>query len=313
MGLIRSARLRQHVLADGSRGLRKGRTRHRGERDPAALGARFQRFTENDMASQPPATPTLPIFYGGLEPLSSNAHASFKAQVRDKAPKAATTHAVPITVDEFVSTQRFCPIVFSAGENPVPLALMGLNEGVNVFFQEDGSLIGECYVPAYIRRYPYMLARLKPEAEELSLCFDPTSDMVGEMEEGNALFEDGKPTEMTNGILKFCEEFELSAQRTGQFMTELAELELLMDGEVSIQPTGVEQPFVYRGFQMVNEEKFRELHGDKLRKMNQNGMLPLIMAHLFSLALIREIFAKQVQQGKGPQLPGAAGPAAGNA
>ena len=54
---------------------------------------------------------------------------------------------------------------------------------------------------------------------------------------------------------------------------------------------------------MINEEKLRELRGDELRKMNQNGMLPLIMAHLFSLQLIREIFGKQVQQGKGPQIP----------
>jgi hypothetical protein len=34
--------------------------------------------------------------------------------------------------------------------------------------------------------------------------------------------------------------------------------------------------------------------------MNQNGMLALIYAHLFSLSQIREVFARQVQQGKGP-------------
>ena len=73
-----------------------------------------------------------------------------------------------------------------------------------------------------------------------------------------------------------------------------------MDGEVAIQPEGAEQPFIYRGFQMVDEEKLRDLRGDELRKMNQNGMLPLIFAHLFSLSLIRDIFARQVQQGKGP-------------
>ncbi len=31
-----------------------------------------------------------------------------------------------------------------------------------------------------------------------------------------------------------------------------------MDGEVAIQPEGTEQPFIYRGFQMIDEEKFRE-------------------------------------------------------
>ena len=256
------------------------------------------------MATQPPATNNLPIFYGALEPLSGQLHGDYRSRPADTAPHLVTTHAVPITVDEFVSTQRFCPIVFSTGDNPVPLALMGLNEGVNVFVDAEGRPLGEMYVPAYVRRYPFMLARLQPEAQELSLCFDPTSDLVGRFDEGPLLFEDGKPTEATNNVLKFCEEFEISAQRTVAFVNELKASDLLMDGEVSIQPTGVEQPFVYRGFQMVNEEKIRDLRGDELRKMNQNGMLPLIMAHLFSLTLMRDIFAKQMQQGKGPQASG---------
>ncbi|HEY0148966.1 MAG TPA: SapC family protein [Allosphingosinicella sp.] len=263
------------------------------------------------MATQPPAN-NLPIFYGGLEPLSSQVHGDLRMRPADKAPFLTNVHAVPITVDEFVSAQRFFPVVFSTGDTPVPLALMGLNEGVNVFVDAEGGLLGETYVPAYVRRYPFMLARTNPDAQELSLCFDPSSDLVGRFEEGEALFNEGTPSEHTNNVLKFCEEFEMSAQRTVAFVQELRTAELLMDGEVTIQPTGSEQPFVYRGFQMVNEEKFRDLRGDELRKMNQNGMLPLIVAHLFSLSLVREIFAKQVQQGKGPQVPGM-GAVAGNA
>jgi hypothetical protein len=95
-------------------------------------------------------------------------------------------------------------------------------------------------------------------------------------------------------------------------MTELKDGGLLMDGEVSIQPVGVEQPFVYRGFQMINEEKLRGLEGDELKRINQNGMLPLILAHLFSVSLVREVFAKQMQQGKGPAVPGVGEPV-GNA
>lgn len=250
------------------------------------------------MASAPPQ---LPLFYNVLEPLSSNVHGNFKTRAADSAPFLAHAHAVPITVDEFVSAQRYYPIVFSVGDNPVPLALMGLNEGVNVFVDGEGKLLGECYVPAYIRRYPFMLARLRPEADELSLCFDSQSGLVGDFEEGQPLFDNGQPSETTNAILKFCEEFELSAQRTNAFMKELTESDLLIDGEVSIQPSDSTQPFLYRGFRMVDENKMRELRGDTLRKMNQNGMLQLVMAHLFSLPTIREIFGKQVQQGKGPQ------------
>jgi hypothetical protein len=211
-------------------------------------------------------------------------------------------HAIPITIDEFISAQRNFPIVFSSGDNPVPLALMGLNEGVNVFMDEEGKLLGDTYVPAYLRRYPFMLARTRPGVDELSLCFDPTSGIVGDFAEGTPLFEDGRPSEATQAILKFCEEFEISAQRTGAFVNELKTAELLIDGEASVQPTGSDQPFFYRGFQMVAEEKLHDLRGDTLRKFNQNGMLALIMAHMFSLSLVPDLFARQVRQGKGPQL-----------
>jgi hypothetical protein len=257
------------------------------------------------MATQAPANPQMPLFYNQLEPLSSNVHGKFKTRTTDSAPFLASAHAIPITVDEFVAAQRFYPIVFSVGDNPVPLALMGLNEGVNVFVDADGKLLQTTYVPAYIRRYPWMLARLREDAQELSLCFDPVSDMVGEFDEGGALFDGDKPSELTNSILKFCEEFEMAAQRSNQFVKELKELDLLIEGEVSIQPDNSSQPFVYRGFQMVSEDKFRELRGDALRKMNQNGMLPLVIAHMLSLPMIRDIFGMQMAQGKVPQQQGA--------
>ena len=86
-----------------------------------------------------------------------------------------------------------------------------------------------------------------------------------------------------------------------QLMTEMGKLDLLMDGEVSIQQEGLEQPFVYRGFQMVNEEKLRDLRGDQLRKIMQSGLLPLVHAHLFSLQNMREVFGRQMAQGKVPE------------
>lgn len=257
------------------------------------------------MASAP--ANNLPIFYNDLLPLSTADHVDYKVRVAESAPFLATQHAVPLTVDEFVPAQRFAPIIFSAGDDSVPLLLMGLNDGVNVFVDDEGKLNGPAYIPAYVRRYPWMLAKLRPESDDLSLCFDPTSPTIGAFDEGQALFEDGKPSELTQGVLKFCEDFEQAAARTGQFVRDLTEMDLLMDGEVTIQTPLSDQPFVYRGFRMVNEEKLRDLRGDQLRKINQNGMLPLIHAHLFSLQLMREIFETQVSLGKGPiALPDAA-------
>lgn len=251
------------------------------------------------MATEAPQ-PALPLLYSDVQPLSSNVHGKLKIRQVDSIPFLAKVHAIPLTIEEFTMAQRFYPIVFSVGENPVPLALMGLNEGVNVFIDDSGKPHGEVYIPAYVRRYPFLLARLRQDAEELSLCFDPNSDVVGTSKDGKPLFDGDKPSETTNNILKFCEDFELAAQRTNAFMTELKDSDLLIDGEVTIQAPE-STPFVYRGFKMVSDEKMRELRGDELRRMNQNGMLPLIMAHLFSLPLIREVFSRQVAQGKMPE------------
>lgn len=247
----------------------------------------------------------LPLFYNTVEPLNVTAHGKMKVRPVLKMAQVGRTHAIPLTVDEFTLVQRHYPIVFTVGDTPIPIALMGLNEGVNVFLDENGRPIDpSIYVPAYIRRYPFILARLRPDTDELSLCFDPTAEAVGNFDEGEALFDGDQPSEATKAILQFCEQFEAAGQRTSSFVDELTKADLLMDGEVAIQPEGSPQPFVYRGFRMVDEEKLRNLRGDELRRMNQNGILPLIYAHLFSLTEMRAVFGRQMQQGKAPaQVP----------
>ncbi|HVM22430.1 MAG TPA: SapC family protein [Sphingomicrobium sp.] len=253
------------------------------------------------MASAAP-NENLPLFYNDVVPLNTNEHGSMKVRAADQVSQMGGAHAVPVTVDEFTLVQRHYPIVFSVGDKPVPIALMGLNEGVNVFLDENGRVTQDgIYLPAYLRRYPFLLARLRPDSDELSLCFDPTSGAVGDFDDGQPLFEDGQPSQATKAILEFCEQFEAAGQRTGAFIDDLVKSDLLMDGEVAIQPEGFEQPFIYRGFRMVDEEKLRDLRGDELRKMNQSGLLPLIYAHLFSLSQIREVFARQMAQGKAPE------------
>ena len=254
------------------------------------------------MASMAPQNPSLPLLYRELVPISQQEHGSWRYKASDSAKFLRNEHAIPVTVEEFSAVQRFYPIIFSSGDTPVPLALMGLNEGVNTFIDDEGKMIQDAYVPAYIRRYPFLLAKLRPDTEELSLCVDPTSESIGAYDDGDMIFDGDQPSEATKAILAFCEQFEQAGQRTGAFMEELKALDILMEGEVSIQTSEDIPPFIYRGFQMVNEEKLRDLRGDQLRKMSQSGMLPLIHAHLFSLSIMREIFGRQQMQGKVPEV-----------
>ena len=103
------------------------------------------------MASAP--QPQLPLFYKDLMPLNSRDHADWKVATMEDASFLAQTHAVPLTSDEFIDAQRHFPIVFTAGDNPLPIALFGLNEGVNTFMGDDNKLNTVVYVPAYARRY----------------------------------------------------------------------------------------------------------------------------------------------------------------
>ena len=254
------------------------------------------------MASMAPQNPSLPLLYRELVPISQQEHGSWRYKASDSAKFLRNEHAIPVTVEEFSAVQRFYPIIFSSGDTPVPLALMGLNEGVNTFIDDEGKMIQDAYVPAYIRRYPFLLAKLRPDTDELSLCVDPTSEAIGEYDEGDLIFDGDQPSEATKAILGFCEQFEQAGQRTGAFMEELKALDILMEGEVSIQTSEDVPPFIYRGFQMVDEEKLRDLRGDQLRKMSQSGVLPLIHAHLFSLSIMREIFGRQQMQGKVPEV-----------
>jgi hypothetical protein len=247
------------------------------------------------MATNAPAADAgqqLPLFYGSLVPLSSQFHPNHGLKPRDSFAFAKVTHAIPVTVDEFAIVQRHYPIVFGLGDNPAPLALVGLSEGQNLYVDADGTWQAGSYIPAFVRRYPFMLAKLQENTQELSLCFDDTSGQVT-ADADDKLFDGTEPTEATKSILSFCEQFEQAVARTRGFMDELGKLDLLIDGEVTIQQPNMPEPAIYRGFRMVAEEKLQNIRGDQARKMVQNGMMGLIYAHLFGLAQIGGLFEKQ--------------------
>lgn len=233
----------------------------------------------------------LPLFYGSLVPLSSQFHPNHGLAERSNLAYTAGTHAIPVTVDEFAVAQRHYPIVFGIGENAAPLALLGLTEGRNLFVDAGGQWQTGAYVPAFVRRYPFMLARLNATSEELSLCFDDTSGLVT-ADAPDKLFAGAEASETTKNILGFCEQFEAAVFRTRGFMEELGKLDLMIDGEVTIQQPDMAEPAVYRGFRMVDEKKLQNIRGDQARKMVQNGMMGLVYAHLFSLSQIGVLFEK---------------------
>ena len=253
------------------------------------------------MASVPASQ--LPLFYKSIVPLSTQFHPNHGLVRQDELNFTRATHAIPVTVDEFAVAQRDFPIVFGMGENPAPLALLSLVDGLNLFLDADGRWQDGAYLPAFVRRFPFMLAKLGPEATELSLCFDDTAGIVSPAGE-DKLFDGDQKTPTTDRILDFCGQFEQAIARTRGFMDELEKLDLLIDGEVTIQQPNAE-PAVYRGFRMIAEDRLQNLRGDQARKMVQNGMMGLIYAHLFSLSHITGLFERERARAAALATPGA--------
>lgn len=238
-------------------------------------------------------TAALPQFYRSVVPLMSKAHRKlvFDAESGDVG-FARDSSAIPLVVEEFIAAQASYPIVFTQGADPVPVVLTALPGLPNRHVDDAGRWRSGTYVPAYVRRYPFLLAKLDEGAADLTLCFDAESARLraAEGSDGN-LFEGDEPTPLAREALAFCERFEAAAQRTLAFSKELAELDLFMEAQASLEGEDG-MPRTLRGFQMVSEEKVKQLRGDQARRLLQSGALALIFAHFFSLrnldALLRD-------------------------
>jgi hypothetical protein len=228
------------------------------------------------------------LLYSAIVPLRSDLHRNWKAARTDRLSWVAGQNVLPLTTGEFSQAQRHYPIVFSLDKDPVPLALMGLTPGTNAFVEADGRPNPDAYLPAYARRYPFILARRQPDAAELSLCFDPASDLVGSFDEGEALFDNGVPSATCRDILAFCQKFEESGEQTRRFVAELLRHDLLVDGQVDIQTKGAAGS-TFGGFRIVDNARLAKLRGHVHRQWAENGILRLIYAHLFSLELMAKV------------------------
>lgn len=227
------------------------------------------------------------LFYTAPEPLSRETHGNLGVVRVDKPfGFAAQGHVVPLTVAEFGLACLSYPIIF-AGEQRQPLAVMGLNPGQNLFVKDDGSFEIGAYVPAYIRRYPFVLANDEAQ-QRMIVCIERASPLFREGEHDMPLFgEDGEPSDYTKNAIKFCEDFETERRRTEAFVKVLTDLDLLETKRAVFTPTLPNgqpgQPQMLAEYFGVSEEKLKGLTGKKMVELRDNGALEKIYNHLSSL------------------------------
>lgn len=243
-------------------------------------------------ADEPKASDTgrLPVLYGALSPLSPERHGTLRLrEVRDFS-FAANQNAVPLTADEFPAALRDYPIVIAPGATPAPVALLGLETGKNPMVNEDGSWQSGKYIPAYLRRWPFLMVDEAKGADRAILCADLGSTLFTEQaDEGNALFEEAKPSATLQTVLDFATKLDASTRRTRAMMQELKRLDLLQPSQATISRDG--KSLSASGFLMVAEDKLRALPDDVLAGLARRGILALITTHHLSLGRFSEAWS----------------------
>jgi hypothetical protein len=227
------------------------------------------------------------LFYTRPEPLSRDLHGKLGLRRMERPfGFAASSNVVPLTVSEFPLAGLSYPIIF-AGDRYQPLAVMGLGQGQNFYVKPDGSFEMGAYIPAYIRRYPFVLANDQTR-QQLVVCIDRGASMLGEDYDLAFFDEKGEPTEYTNGCIKFCNDFETENRRTESFINLLKELDLFEVRRATFTPPTPDgapgQPQTIAEYFAVSEDKLKLLPAAKAHELVANGALGQIYAHLMSLA-----------------------------
>ena len=140
---------------------------------------------------------------------------------------AKQTNSVILAGIEFTEAAKEYPIVFArAGESIVPVALLGLRNEENLFVGDDNAWDAR-YIPAFVRRYPFVLAAA-PDSQKQVVCIDESYTGF-DASDGEALFSDtGEPTQLLIKAMEFLEEYQRQYLRTETFLKRLKENDLLM-------------------------------------------------------------------------------------
>jgi hypothetical protein len=231
-------------------------------------------------------------------PLNRSEHKDLRLKPVPTLKFAMNAHSVPLTGAEFAIAARDLLIVF-AGNDPAesgPIALLGLRQNENLYIDAEGQWEPRTYIPAFVRRYPFVLAEKpagtegEPQNDEMSVFLDEQYEGFGRTE-GERLFkDDGSDSEMLTNAVKFLGEFQQNVGRTRWFMQQLTKHDLLEPRNVSLRKEGKDgeqgRSINLNGLFVVNEEKLRTLDDATTLEFAREGVFGWIYAHLLSLSNI---------------------------
>jgi len=194
---------------------------------------------------------------------------------------AGAAPLIAVTIDEFERAAPDYPIIFFAAEREAVI-VTGLTADRNLFVAPDGRYAPGAYVPAYLRRHPFVLAR-REETDGNVICIDESSDRLVPVGTPGAvpLFEHGRPSVLVREAIGLCNAVDAAEARTRAFVAMLDTLGLLEPRQAHHTPTGGTRTLVV-DYDAISRAKLDALDPAELAKLRTGGALTAIYAHLLS-------------------------------
>lgn len=229
-----------------------------------------------------------PMFYQSPVVLNEEAHKDWKIEAVEDYKFAKKTNSVYLMSAEFVLAAKEYPIVFvRSGEVVTPIALLGLKDDTNNFVVPKGGWDAE-YIPAYVRRYPFIPAT-KDGSDELMLCIDADYKGLNSKKAKLSLFDkDGKPDVITQQAINLLQSYNAENKVTTAFCQKLVELDLLEEAQVE-GANNKGEDIKLAGFLRVSQSRLSKLKSKDVKGLFDSGALELIYAHLHSMSNLKNI------------------------
>lgn len=220
------------------------------------------------------------LIYNTAVPLSRQRHADCCLEPSTHFGFSSGINSVPLTAVEFPLAVHDYPIVFAGPPGEItPAVILGLRGDQNLFLKPDLTWAVR-YIPAFIRRYPFIFSRVE---DRFLLCIDEEYEGFNRDGRGQPFFTpEGEMAPFVQTVLNFLQEYQNQFQRTQAFCARVEQLGLLEPMQAQVVSNGGETTLL-SGFQAVSRQKLKALPAEKLAELAATDELELLYLHLQSL------------------------------
>lgn len=234
-----------------------------------------------------------PIGYEQITPLLKT-HRVVLPRAEETAPVFHRLHAIPLSLAEMEPACRDYPIVFVSGDGGKTfnlVAVLGLQVRQNLFILTDGMWDRRVYLPAYVRRYPFCMAKVTLDGEPQKsriVCVEQGALA----EKGEALYDGaGKALPAWSALEKLIFDYENDLMRSEELCRLMGELKLLEPFTMKAEVDGFTMQL--EGMHRVAREALDALADAELRNLMTSGMMDKVYSHLLSLDNFRRLLNRR--------------------